>query len=396
MPKFRVAIVCDYPEEGWPSMDLTAQMTLAYLQKDQGDEFEAVRICPRFRHRFGRLPLGTAHRVGRNIDRILNRYFDYPRALRRLQRTETFDLFHIVDHSYAQLVHELPRAQVVVTCHDLDTFRCLLQPDREPRPAWFRHLTRRTLTGLQAAAAVSCDSEATRNAILEHHLIPNDRLTTNYLGTDPEFSLEPSPGADETINRLIGPARSDQVELLHVGSNIPRKRIDVLLDVFAAIRQRLPNARLVKAGGELNPAQTAQAQELGVLDAINVIPLLKDRAALAALYRRAALVLQPSEAEGFGLPLAEAMACGTPLLVSDIAVLREVAGEAALYCKVGDVPAWTETALSLLSETNRKSPAYHARRSAGLAQAARFRWNTHVDQLAEIYHKTICSRQGSD
>ena len=63
---------------------------------------------------------------------------------------------------------------------------------------------------------------------------------------------------------------------------------------------------------------------------------------LAAVYRRAALVLQPSEAEGFGLPVAEALACGTPVLASDLAVLREVGGEAAVYRAVGDVPAWSD------------------------------------------------------
>src|SRR5262249_58441189 len=97
-----------------------------------------------------------------NADRLLNRFWDYPRLLGRLARRGGFDLFHLVDHSYAQLVLALPPGRVVVTCHDLDAFRCLLEPGREPRPAWFRAMARRTLGGLRRAAFIACDSEATR------------------------------------------------------------------------------------------------------------------------------------------------------------------------------------------------------------------------------------------
>ncbi len=81
-----------------------------------------------------------------------------------------------------------------------------------------------------------------------------------------------------------------------------------------------------------------------------------DRATLAAVYRRAALAFQPSDAEGFGLPVAEALACGTPVLASDIPVLREVGGAAASYAPVGDADAWSEAALALLDPTRRDGP----------------------------------------
>ena len=107
------------------------------------------------------------------------------------------------------------------------------------------------------------------------------------------------------------------------------------------------------------------------------MPFFEGRRPLAALYRRAALVLQPSEAEGFGLPLAEAMACGAPLLVSDLPVLREVAGDVASYSPVGDVPAWVAAALARLEEGDR--------RDAGLARSALFRWEAHADRLVDLY-----------
>src|SRR6185437_5960576 len=108
--------------------------------------------------------------------------------------------------------------------------------------------------------------------------------------------------ADAEAERLVGRFDPDAPpDLLHVGSNISRKRIDVLLATFAAVRGVLPGSRLIKVGGALTADQERRARELDVADAVRVLPFLC-RATLAAVYRRAALVLQPSEAEGFGLP----------------------------------------------------------------------------------------------
>jgi len=196
-----------------------------------------------------------------------------------------------------------------------------------------------------------------------------------------------------------GPGPEAPPVLLHVGSNIPRKRIDVLLGAFAAIRRAEPRARLLKVGGAPTPAQAAQAEALGIAGAIAVLPFFDprssgDRAVLAAVYRRAALVLQPSDAEGFGLPVAEALACGTPVLASDIAVLREVGGPVAAYAPVGDVPAWADAALALLRERRDDPDAWQARRDAGVAWAARYRWSHHVAQLVGIY-RSVLDRAGS-
>src|SRR6185369_1024937 len=157
-------------------------------------------------------------------------------------------------------------------------------------------------------------------------------------------------------------------ELLHVGSAVARKRIDVLLDVFAAVRVRHTRARLVRVGGPLTRAQQRQATRLGVADHIVTLPFI-DRRVLAAVYRRAALVLQPSEREGFGLPVAEAMASGTPVVASRIPALVEVGGRAATYCPVGDVRAWVAAISELLDERVASPTDWRARCSASLAQA---------------------------
>jgi len=381
----RVGVVLDLAEEHWPSMDLVGEMILDRLADEHAAGVAATRIQAPFRARFTRWPATRRLPQSRNADRLLNRLLDYPRHLRRLARRGGFDLFHVVDHSYSHLVHELPPGRAVVTCHDLDTFRCLLEPDREPRPAWFRAMARRILAGMQRAALVVCDSEATRGAVLAHELVPEERLRVVSLGIPPEFSADPDPAADAEAARLLGPAGPDAPpELLHVGSTIPRKRLDVLLEVFAAVRRARPDARLVRVGGPLTDEQRRFAQSLGVADSVIELPKI-DRATLAAVYRRAAVVLQPSEAEGFGLPVAEAMACSAAVLASDLEVLREVGGDAAAYRPVGDVPAWSEAALALLDDP----AARRAAGRAGLARAPLFSWSAHVDRLVAIYRSLL-------
>jgi glycosyltransferase involved in cell wall biosynthesis len=204
----------------------------------------------------------------------------------------------------------------------------------------------------------------------------------------PEYSADPDPEHDARVAGRLGPAGGRGPELLHVGSNIPRKRIDVLLRVFAAVRRERPEARLVKVGGVFSADQATLAEELGVAGAVEHLPRC-DRPTLAAVYRRASLVLQPSEAEGFGLPVAEALASGAPVLASDLPVLREVGGEAALYAPVGDVDAWAREALGLLDARDRDAPGWLARRAAGLQRAGRYGWDAHVARLVEIYRAVL-------
>jgi glycosyltransferase involved in cell wall biosynthesis len=381
--RIRVAILFDYLEEGWPSMDLVGSMIVEHLNRLHGETIEAKAIIPPFRARMG------GSKFGRNADRMLNRHVDYPRLARRLGKLGEFDLFHVVDHSYAHLVEVLPKGRAVVTCHDLDAFRCLFEPAKEPRPGWFRALAARTLRGVRDAAFVAADSEATLRGLVDRGIVPGSKVRVVHLGTHPECSPEANPEADLEATRLLGPLGAP--ELLHVGSNIPRKRVDVLLDVFAKVRESIPEARLVKVGGALPPELASSAERLGIIGSIATLPPFsptstRDRDTLAAVYRRAVLVLQPSDAEGFGLPVAEAMACGAPVLASDIPVLREVAGEAAEYRPVGDVDAWVDGVLRMLDEG---VEARQTRREAGLERACRYGWASHVGALVGIYRQAL-------
>lgn len=372
----RVAILCDFAEERWLSMDLVGDMLYANLREHFADRFLCTLIRPRLPFAGSKPSMAL---------RLFGRFVHYPREIRQIRRQ--FDLFHIVDHSYAHLGHELPPERTVVTCHDIDAFRCLLQPGT--RHSWAHRLTaRRVLAGLQRAAYLTCDSGATRADILKHDLFPAERLSVVHNGVHPALSAEPEEQADAELSRLIGRAPGVATELIHVGSTIPRKRIDTLLNVLSRVRQQRPGIRLLRVGGAFTPQQRQLAQSLGILGSIDVLPQLEERL-LAAAYRRSALLLQTSEAEGFGLPVIEAMACGTPVIASDIAVLREVGGSFTVYCAVGDTERFSDSVVRLLAEREHHPDAWNTRRANCLTQSSQFSWSRYAEKMVEIYDRVL-------
>jgi glycosyltransferase involved in cell wall biosynthesis len=381
----RVALVCDLVEENWPSMQLVADMLRQNLEAGYSQQLETTKLCPRMRRHFA-FPLPGPRQFWNNADRLTNRFIDYPLWLRG-QRS-AFDLYHIVDHSYSQLVHQLPADRTVVTCHDLDTFRCLLEPSREPRPGWFRAMSRRILSGLQKAAHVVTVSGATRDEILRYGLLPPERITVVHNGVHPACSPVPDPAADAAVSQLLPAKAAGTFWLLHVGSTIPRKRLDVLLRVFAAVRAESPPTRLVRVGGPFTTAQLQLVRDLNIEDSIYVLSGVTP-SVLAAVYRRADLLLQTSDSEGFGLPVVEALACGCPVVASDIPVLREVGGSAAAYCPPGDIASWKETIVRLQEEWIADPRACEVRSQQGMVHAARFSWAETANGVARVYDTVL-------
>ena len=125
--------------------------------------------------------------------------------------------------------------------------------------------------------------------------------------------------------------------------------------------ENVPDLRLVKLSGEWTAsAQRDRIDRFGLASGeITQVSGLA-RAELAKVYRRATVALMPSDAEGFGLPVIEALACGAAVVASDIPALREAGGSAAVYAPVGDVGAWSDAVAKLLSD-----PDFAPSRTAG-------------------------------
>jgi glycosyltransferase involved in cell wall biosynthesis len=364
MKPLRLALFPDYPAEGWPSMDLCAEMLHTHLGPALAGRVQATWALPPFRPRITQ-SLGR-RKWTHNADRLLNRWLDYPLYARRQMRR--FAAFHVVDHSNAQLVRVLPAERTGVLVHDVDTFRSVLEPERVRRGNWFRALAWQTLRGLQQAALVFYTTAAVRADLLRWNVVEPSRLIQALPGIAAEFApAGPTPNAGPYV--------------LHVGSTIARKRIDVLLDVFAELRRSRPDLRLEQIGGTWTTEQAEQIRHLGLTGFVRQRRGLS-RTELAMWYRGAIVVLQPSSAEGFGLPLVEALACGAPVVASDLPVLREVAGPAAVYAPVADVPAWSAAVTQVL---HGQAPA----RAERCAWAGRYSWHEHARTIGSAYQRLL-------
>jgi glycosyltransferase involved in cell wall biosynthesis len=380
----RVAVVCDLLQENWPSMDLTGDMLFDDLNKRYATSFQAERLRPAYQRHWAESKHGL-RKAADTAERSWNRYGRYPLWLRG--RRSDFDLFHVIDHSYAHLVHSLQADRTVVTCHDLDAFRCLMNPSEDNRSWAFRRMAIHVLSGLKKAAWVVCNSEATARELLTQRWIQPEKMSVAHMGVAPVFSPAPDAVADREVERLLASCSSGAI-LLHVGSTIPRKGINVLLQVFAEVKKSVPTASLLQAGGAFTKEQRELAKSLGIEDSLLVLPFLEERV-LAAVYRKSTLLLLPSEREGFGLPLLEAMACGLPAVVTDISALREVGGEVALYCGAGDVEGFCRAVLSLGGATQPRPDEYTVRSRAGIERARQFSWSRCMDEVVQVYEKII-------
>jgi glycosyltransferase involved in cell wall biosynthesis len=380
----KLGIVRHYLEEGWISMDISGERLLAGgISSHQENrvnladlDISLVEILPPFRWRLKSCEQYLPNYA--KIHRFSNRFIDYPQYLS--QRVTEWDFFHIVDHSYSHLVHSLPAAKTGVYCADLDAFQSILEPEKHPHNWLYRRMSEHILTGMQKASIIFCPTAEIRRQIKSYQLIdPSKPILVVPPGVSVEYQPDPLP-ADRTMldlqTRLQG-----KPFILHVGSCIPRKRIDVLLATFAKLRQELPELHLVKMGGSWSAAQQQQIAELDLADAIVHLTNLPN-STIASLYQQAKIVLMTSEAEGFGMPVSEALACGAIVLASDIPVLREVGGDAVIYAPVGDIDTWV--AQSLMAIT---TPELAPSRELRLARAAGYSWDNYAKNIIEAYDR---------
>lgn len=281
----------------------------------------------------------------------------------------------------AQLLHAphytLPlgwNGAAVVTIHDLIHIRFA----RFQRPGVA--LYARFMAGLAArrAAVVIADSEATKLDILELLAVPAAKVSVVPLGVSP--LLKPVSAVD-----LAG-FRSDRAlpaqYVLYVGARKRHKNLELLLQAWGAMRpaDRPPLVLSGKPWDEHAPLAKL-ARTLGVEQAIRFAGELHDEVSLACLYSGAALVVQPSLSEGFGLPPLEALACGVAVLSSDAGSLPEVLGDCAVYLQPQRPEAWASGVLALLSDGGRRQTLA----TRGRARAATFTWERTARMTRELY-----------
>ncbi|MHC4884319.1 MAG: glycosyltransferase family 4 protein [Planctomycetota bacterium] len=187
--------------------------------------------------------------------------------------------------------------------------------------------------------------------------------------------------------RMQGQYNLPERYILHVGRLEPKKGLDQVLQAFfAATAHKHLDHHLVLAGpaGWGVPRFERLIRELNIADRVHRLGFVPE-GDLPALYADADCLLFPSEAEGFGLPILEAMACGTPVITTDIPVLREVSGDAALLCKAGDLKSLRCALEEVLTDEKTAVDL----RTAGLSHSRSYTWERHSRKVLDLYEEVL-------
>ena len=371
-PLGRVALIAEERSGPQTGIGRYVQMLDAGLGNAGVDVVRAgptIPQLPDFSYRIFRL-------FGRDLDAFLMNYHQiwsrYPEA----------DVYHLASQTLAAgLLIRRPSSRVVVTVHDI--FPYMLRRDPELRSPYrtdqlFHWLA---MVGLRRADHVLAVSDYTKRCLVEILRLPPENITVVYHGIDHDRFRPLSTIAVIHERYRLPPGRH---YLIYVGSEDPRKNLMTLVRALAKVRNDLPNVELIKVGRSHYERERqrliALAIELGVRNAIHFLDDVPEND-LPLLYNLADLYVTPSLYEGFGFPVVEAMACGTPVVCAKAASLPEIVGNAGVQILPCDVPTLAGTLVALLRDRERRL----ALRRSGQKQAAGFTWSETIRRTTAAY-----------
>ncbi len=286
----------------------------------------------------------------------LRSQWELPVAIRHY----AFDVYHAPYYVFPYAI-PLP---TVLTIHDTIPTRF---------PAYFPPLKRYLIRGLKFLATrkarhIITDSEATARDVQRFYHVNPQRITAIPLAPPPYFT----PPLPEQVEKVRRKYSLPTCYFLYVGSSKPHKNVRLLFKVW---KRSPPPCPLVLVGLThfWHSSLPAQVRELGAVPEED----------LPALYGGCRGFLFPSLYEGFGLPALEAMACGAPVIYSDIPALREVAGSAGIALPPSDVEAWGDVIERLAYD----EAFGEVLKIQGLTRAAQFSWTRTAQATLEVYRR---------
>jgi glycosyltransferase involved in cell wall biosynthesis len=309
-------------------------------------------------------PLPTGHPLGR----ILWEQLVWPLSARRRK----LDLLH----SMAFVTPYASSTPGIVTVYDLSFIH---HPQQFPRfqRAYLAGQTRRSC---RSARRVVTISESGREDVHRQFGLPLERIDVVSPGVDEAYHLRPAAVVEEFRHQKQLPERY----ILHVGTLQPRKNIPLLLDAFSGLAGDEIALVLVGGKGWMYDEIFERVQTLGLEKWVRFTGYVPDDE-LPLWYNAASALVFPSYYEGFGMPVLEAMACGTPVIAAQTSAIPEAAGDAALLFDPQDKDALHERMAAVLDD-----PSLAAKmRQKGLSQVAHYTWPGAARQMFDVYRKAL-------
>ncbi|MBN1203065.1 MAG: glycosyltransferase family 4 protein [Anaerolineae bacterium] len=286
-------------------------------------------------------------------------------------------LYHATDFA---LPPTLPGTRTLLTVHDLSFVRA---PETAV-PVLKAYLDTVVPRSVRRADHVLADSQATKDDLAELYGTPPEKITVLLSGISAEFAPETDDAARKAVRERYN--IPGQPYIFSVGTVQPRKNYARIMQALAALGPAFEDVHLVIAGGRgwLDSPIYRAVDELGLAERVHFTGFARDED-LPALYSEAACLAYPSLYEGFGFPVLEAMACGTPVVTSNVSSIPEVAGDAALLVDPYDVEVLAGALRRLLTDETLRADLV----ARGFEQAARFTWARTAQQLRVVYRQIL-------
>jgi len=233
---------------------------------------------------------------------------------------------------------------------------------------------------LKKARFIITISDSTKRDVLNYYNFPEDSIKTIYLSAGDEFK----PASREEIGKVKEKYNLKERYILFVSTLEPRKNIVNLLKAFKLINEKDVQLLICGKKGWLYEDIYNEITESSLEESV-IIEDSVPKDDLIQLYSGAEFFILPSLYEGFGLPVLEAMACGTPVITSGVSSLPEVGGDAALYVDPLNIEDIADKISQLLSDDTLKSEM----REKGFEQVKKFSWEKCAKETLEVYNKVL-------
>jgi glycosyltransferase involved in cell wall biosynthesis len=293
------------------------------------------------------------------------------------------DLYHATHYVLPAVVP----CRVVVTIHDLIH---LLYPDFLPSRLALLYAQGMIRRALARADQVITVSENTKADLLEFFAVDAGKIEVVHNGVEEVFRQRL---ADEDVERWLRHLGIERPYVLFVGNPKPHKNLDNLVQAYARARLLHPfEARLVCVGARRKAEFKIyqRAVQLGVGDHVHLLGHVAQEA-LPALYQGADLFLYPTLYEGFGLPVVEAMACGTPVITSNTSSLKEIAEGYAYLVDPLDVTAIAEAIAHCMADPERRDSLGEL----GRRRSKDFQWRRTAELTLAVYRRALGAGRGN-
>jgi glycosyltransferase involved in cell wall biosynthesis len=270
----------------------------------------------------------------------------------------------------------------VITIHDLNF---LYYPQFLTSES-HRYYNRQIEWAVRRADHILADSHATQADLISLLAVPNEKVTVVHLAAAPSFR----PLPDVEVRRILARYGLEPGYLLFVGTLEPRKNLTGLLQAYKLVlsekESTTPPLVLVGGRGWLYEDVFARVEALHLVKQVRFLHGVPD-GDLPAVYNGASLLATPSFYEGFGLPALEAMACGTPVVVSDRGSLPEVVGDAGVLVDPDAPDSIAQGLAKVLADASLRARL----REAGLARAESYTWEKTARETVALYHKVLAA-----